>query len=112
MADLQIMYDDCATYQCQVPQYDTPHTVNEATYWLFCMQNELAEVVNCMQWKKWKKYQPITQSQHEELQGEMVDVLFFFFHLCTTLNISMNELFKAFYKKLNINYKRIDEENN
>lgn len=110
MIDLETMYNDCALYQRKVPTYEVPLKIQKAVYYLFCMQNELSEVANCIQWKDWKRTQPLTHPQHNEVRGEMVDVLFFFFKLCTVLNIPMEELFDDFYNKLNINYARINEE--
>ena len=108
--DIHMMYEDCKKYQDKILTYQVPYQIEKATYLLFCMQNEIQEIANCMQWKNWKLPKEIYEEQHKELLTEMADILFFYFELCGILNISMEALETEFYNKLKINYKRIDDE--
>ena len=108
--DLHMMYEDCKRYQDKILTYQVPLQIEKATYILFCLQNEIQEVANCIQWKNWKLPKEISAEQHKELLTEMVDILFFYFELCGTFRIPMKDLETAFYGKIKVNYKRIDEE--
>ena len=108
--DLNIMYEDCKKYQDSILTYQVPPKVEKVTYLLFCMQNELQEIANCIQWKNWKAPKDVSTKQFNEIINEMVDVLFFYFELCTAFSIPIDLLETRFYKKMKINYKRIEEE--
>ena len=108
--DLHMMYEDCKKYQDKILTYKVPDKVQKATYLLFCMQNEIQEVANCMQWKNWKVPRELTAEQYGNILGEMADILFFYFELCTIFNIPVSLLEQTFYRKMKVNYKRIEEE--
>lgn len=67
---------------------------------------EMAEVIQELNWKPWKKTQKKVASG--KVLEELVDVLFFYLELCIVLGFSHRDIFEAYKRKLEVNNKRID----
>ena len=75
------------------------------------LNQEVAELVNCFPWKPWRdvKKQPW---ETEHAIEEIVDIFFFLGAICEIAYIFPESLETAFKKKLQENYKRIEEKYN
>lgn len=87
---------------------DTDH-MDEAQrqQWLlnYCraMDQELAELVDCVPWKWWASYQKFDK---QNARVEIVDLLHFLISLAQVMEITPDELFEAYTKKHLVNLQR------
>ncbi|QSR87904.1 dUTPase [Methylacidiphilum caldifontis] len=69
------------------------------------ISQELAELVDCIPWKWWAKYQ---KPDLQNARVEVVDLLHFLVSTAQLLDMSADDLFEAYTKKHLVNVKRID----
>jgi dimeric dUTPase (all-alpha-NTP-PPase superfamily) len=67
------------------------------------IQQELSEVINCLQWKWWKVGGGSTP---EELQMEVIDVLHFVVSMCQAVGLDAEKTSELYHKKNTINANR------
>lgn len=70
------------------------------------LQQEVAELVDCVPWKWWAHYQ---KSDLEHAKVELIDILHFVICLAQTLGMSAEDLFETYMKKNAVNFKRQDD---
>lgn len=79
----------------------------EKTKWVlnYCraMSQELAELTDSVPWKWWAKYQ---QFDAQNARVEVVDMLHFLISLAQVLGMDADDLFNAYLKKNEVNFKR------
>ncbi len=79
----------------------------EKTKWIlnYCraMSQELAELTDSVPWKWWAKYQ---QFDAQNARVEVVDLLHFLISMAQVLGMSADDLFNAYLKKNEVNFKR------
>lgn len=82
-------------------------TDEEKTHWIlnYCraMTQELAELTDSVPWKWWAKYQKFDE---QNARVEVVDLFHFLISLAQTLGMSADDVFNAYVKKNEVNFKR------
>ena len=89
------------------------HTENmseeERTKWIlnYCraMTQEIAELTDSVPWKWWAKYQKYDE---QNARVEVVDLFHFLISLAQVLGMSAEDVFAAYLKKNEVNFKRQD----
>lgn len=69
------------------------------------MQQELAELIDCVPWKWWAKYQKFDL---DNARVEVIDLFHFLISLAQTLGLSAEDVFNIYLKKNEVNHKRQD----
>jgi dimeric dUTPase (all-alpha-NTP-PPase superfamily) len=81
----------------------------EKTKWIlnYCraMSQELAELTDSVPWKWWAKYQTFDA---QNARVEVVDLFHFLISMAQVLGMSADDLFQAYLKKNEVNFKRQD----
>lgn len=81
----------------------------EKTKWIlnYCraMSQELAELTDSVPWKWWAKYQKFDA---QNARVEVVDLFHFLISMAQVLGMSADDLFQAYLKKNEVNFKRQD----
>ena len=81
----------------------------EKTKWILnytrAMTQEMAELTDSVPWKWWAKYQKFDE---QNARVEVVDLLHFLISLAQVLGMSADDLFNAYLKKNEVNFKRQD----
>lgn len=67
------------------------------------MGQELAELTDSVPWKWWAKYQKFDE---QNARVEVVDMLHFLISLAQVLGLSADDLFQAYVKKNEVNFRR------
>ena len=67
------------------------------------MTQELAELTDSVPWKWWAKYQKFDE---QNARVEVVDLLHFLISLAQVLGMSADDVFQAYVKKNEVNFKR------
>jgi dimeric dUTPase (all-alpha-NTP-PPase superfamily) len=67
------------------------------------MSQEVAELTDSVPWKWWARYQKFDK---QNARVEVVDMLHFLISLAQVLGMSADDLFEAYVKKNEINFKR------
>ena len=79
----------------------------EKTKWVlnYCraMTQEIAELTDSVPWKWWAKYQKF---DGQNARVEVVDLFHFLISLAQVLGMSADEVFQAYLKKNEVNFKR------
>jgi dimeric dUTPase (all-alpha-NTP-PPase superfamily) len=79
----------------------------EKTKWVlnYCraMSQELAELTDSVPWKWWAKYQKFDE---QNARVEVVDLFHFLISLAQVLGMSADDVFNAYSKKNEVNFKR------
>lgn len=82
-------------------------TDEEKTKWVlnYCraMSQELAELTDSVPWKWWAKYQKFDE---QNARVEVVDLFHFLISLAQVLGMSADDVFNAYLKKNEVNFKR------
>jgi len=82
-------------------------TEEEKTKWLlnYCraMNQEIAELTDSVPWKWWAKYQEFDE---QNAKVEVVDLFHFLISLAQVLGMSADDVFNAYVKKNEVNFKR------
>ena len=83
---------------------------SDPTEWLLrfsrALQQEVAELVDCVPWKWWAHYQKLDL---EHAKVELIDVLHFVICLAQTLGMSAEDVFNTYMKKNAVNFQRQDD---
>src|SRR5476649_182718 len=86
-----------------------PETEEEKAKWILnytrAMQQEMAELVDSVPWKWWAKYQKFDE---QNARVEVVDLFHFLISLAQVLGMSADDVFAAYVKKNEVNFKRQD----
>ena len=69
------------------------------------MTQEIAELTDSVPWKWWAKYQKFDQ---QNARVEVVDLFHFLISLAQVLGLSADDVFQAYVKKNEVNFKRQD----
>lgn len=69
------------------------------------MSQEIAELTDSVPWKWWAKYQ---QFDRQNCCVEVVDMLHFLISLAQVLGMSADDVFNAYVKKNEVNFRRQD----
>jgi len=81
----------------------------EKTKWLLnytrAMTQELAELTDSVPWKWWAKYQKFDE---QNARVEVVDLFHFLISMAQVLGMSADDVFAAYVKKNEVNFKRQD----
>lgn len=81
----------------------------EKTRWLlnYCraMSQEIAELTDSVPWKWWAKYQKFDE---QNARVEVVDLFHFLISLAQVLGMSAEDVYRAYVKKNEVNFKRQD----
>jgi dimeric dUTPase (all-alpha-NTP-PPase superfamily) len=79
----------------------------EKTKWIlnYCraMTQEIAELTDSVPWKWWAKYQKFDE---QNARVEVVDLFHFLISLAQVLGMSADDVFNAYVKKNEVNFKR------
>ena len=79
----------------------------ERTQWLlnYCraMSQEIAELTDSVPWKWWAQYQKFDE---QNARVEVVDLFHFLISLAQVLGMSADDVFNAYVKKNEVNFKR------
>ena len=67
------------------------------------MSQELAELTDSVPWKWWAKYQTFDE---QNARVEVVDLFHFLISLAQVLGMSADDVFQAYVKKNEVNFKR------
>jgi len=82
-------------------------TQEEKTQWLlnYCraMSQEIAELTDSVPWKWWAKYQKFDE---QNARVEVVDLFHFLISLAQVLGMSADDVFNAYLRKNEVNFKR------
>ena len=82
----------------------------EQTRWVLnytrAMTQEIAELVDSVPWKWWARYQKFDT---QNARVEVVDLFHFLISLAQVLGMSSDDVFAAYVKKNEVNFKRQDE---
>ena len=82
-------------------------TDEEKTKWILnysrAMTQEIAELTDSVPWKWWAKYQKFDE---QNARVEVVDLFHFLISLAQVLGMSANDVFAAYMKKNEVNFKR------
>ena len=81
----------------------------EKTRWILnytrAMSQELAELTDSVPWKWWAKYQKFDE---QNARVEVVDLFHFLISMAQVLGMSADDVFQAYVKKNEVNFKRQD----
>ncbi len=81
----------------------------EKTKWILnytrAMTQEIAELTDSVPWKWWAKYQKFDE---QNARVEVVDLFHFLISLAQVLGMSADDVFNAYIKKNEVNFKRQD----
>jgi dimeric dUTPase (all-alpha-NTP-PPase superfamily) len=81
----------------------------EKTKWIlnYCraMGQEIAELTDSVPWKWWAKYQKFDE---QNVRVEIVDLFHFLISLAQVAGMSADDVFRAYCKKNEVNFKRQD----
>jgi dimeric dUTPase (all-alpha-NTP-PPase superfamily) len=81
----------------------------QKTEWVlnYCraMTQEIAELTDSVPWKWWAKYQKLDE---QNARVEVVDLFHFLISLAQVLGMSADDVFQAYLKKNEVNFKRQD----
>jgi len=81
----------------------------DKTKWLlnYCraMSQEMAELTDSVPWKWWAKYQKFDE---QNARVEVVDLFHFLISMAQVLGMSADDVFNAYVKKNEVNFKRQD----
>ena len=81
----------------------------EKTKWMLnytrAMQQEMAELTDSVPWKWWAKYQKFDE---QNARVEVVDLFHFLISMAQVLGMSADDVFAAYVKKNEVNFKRQD----
>ena len=81
----------------------------EKTKWILnytrAMTQELAELTDSVPWKWWAKYQKFDE---QNARVEVVDLFHFLISMAQVLGMSADDVFNAYVKKNEVNFKRQD----
>ena len=84
-------------------------TDEEKTKWILnytrAMTQELAELTDSVPWKWWAKYQKFDE---QNARVEVVDLFHFLISMAQVLGMSADDVFNAYVKKNEVNFKRQD----
>ena len=84
-----------------------PPTDEEKTKWVLnytrALQQETAELIDSVPWKWWAKYQKFDE---QNARVEVVDLFHFLISLAQVLGMSAEDIFDAYCKKNEVNFKR------
>jgi dimeric dUTPase (all-alpha-NTP-PPase superfamily) len=84
-------------------------STEEKTKWLlnYCraMSQEIAELTDSVPWKWWAKYQKFDE---QNARVEVVDLFHFLISLAQVLGMSADDVFQAYVRKNEVNFKRQD----
>ena len=84
-------------------------TEEEKTKWVLnytrAMTQEMAELTDSVPWKWWAKYQKFDE---QNARVEVVDLFHFLISLAQVLGMSSDDVFAAYVKKNEVNFKRQD----
>ena len=69
------------------------------------MTQEMAELVDSVPWKWWAKYQKFDE---QNARVEVVDLFHFLISMAQVLGMSADDVFNAYIKKNEVNFKRQD----
>jgi dimeric dUTPase (all-alpha-NTP-PPase superfamily) len=82
----------------------------EKTKWILnytrAMGQEMAELTDSVPWKWWAKYQKFDE---QNARVEVVDLFHFLISLAQVLGMSADDLFAAYVKKNEVNFKRQED---
>ncbi len=82
----------------------------EKTKWILnyarALQQEISELVDCVPWKWWAKYQKFDE---QNARVELVDMMHFIICIAQALGMSAEDLFTAYSKKNIVNHQRQDK---
>jgi dimeric dUTPase (all-alpha-NTP-PPase superfamily) len=82
-------------------------TEEEKTRWVLnytrAMSQEMAELTDSVPWKWWAKYQKFDE---QNARVEVVDLFHFLISLAQVLGMSSDDVFNAYVKKNEVNFKR------
>jgi dimeric dUTPase (all-alpha-NTP-PPase superfamily) len=82
-------------------------TEEEKAKWILnytrAMSQEIAELVDSVPWKWWAKYQKFDE---QNARVEVVDLFHFLISLAQVLGMSADDVFQAYVKKNEVNFKR------
>ncbi len=81
----------------------------DKTKWILnytrAMTQELAELTDSVPWKWWAKYQKFDE---QNARVEVVDLFHFLISMAQVLGMSADDVFQAYVKKNEVNFKRQD----
>jgi len=81
----------------------------EKTKWILnytrAMTQEIAELTDSVPWKWWAKYQKFDE---QNARVEVVDLFHFLISMAQVLGMSADDVFNAYVKKNEVNFKRQD----
>jgi dimeric dUTPase (all-alpha-NTP-PPase superfamily) len=81
----------------------------EQTKWLLnysrAVSQEMAELIDSVPWKWWAKYQKFDA---QNARVEVVDLFHFLISMAQVLGMSADDVFNAYVKKNEVNFKRQD----
>lgn len=81
----------------------------EQTKWLLnysrAVSQEMAELIDSVPWKWWAKYQKFDA---QNARVEVVDLFHFLISMAQVLGMSADDVFNAYLKKNEVNFKRQD----
>ena len=84
-------------------------STEQKTQWLlnYCraMSQEIAELTDSVPWKWWAKYQKFDE---QNARVEVVDLFHFLISLAQVLGMSADDVFQAYLRKNEVNFKRQD----
>lgn len=84
-------------------------TEEEKAKWILnytrAMSQELAELTDSVPWKWWAKYQKFDE---QNARVEVVDLFHFLISMAQVLGMSADDVFQAYVKKNEVNFKRQD----
>ena len=84
-----------------------PPSDEEKAKWILnytrAMQQETAELIDSVPWKWWAKYQKLDE---QNARVEVVDLFHFLISLAQVLGMSADDVFTAYLKKNEVNFKR------
>ena len=84
-------------------------TEEEKTKWILnytrAMSQEIAELNDSVPWKWWAKYQKFDE---QNARVEVVDLFHFLISMAQVLGMSADDVFQAYVKKNEVNFKRQD----
>jgi len=79
----------------------------EKTKWILnyslAMKQEIAELIDSVPWKWWAKYQKFDE---QNVRVEIVDLFHFLISLAQVAGMSADDVFQAYCKKNEVNFKR------
>lgn len=86
-----------------------PASEEEKAKWVLnytrAMQQEIAELIDSVPWKWWAKYQKFDA---QNARVEVVDLFHFLISMAQVLGMSSDDIFAAYVKKNEVNFKRQD----